>query len=81
MTIAQQFVKDHSNNNNFLKALFYASTNFWDSDLWDNICDVLKCHFPVLQDDCDYMATLIAEDIREGRIDLDCEQVVVSFPS
>jgi hypothetical protein len=80
MTAAQRFVKEHSDNNNFIIHLLYDSMNFWDSDLFDSICETLKLHFPDLEN-YEEMASLIAKDIRQNIIQLTCTQAAVSFIS
>ena len=78
MEKALQFVKEHQDNEELILGLFHASFNFWDSDITEDIYELLlgDSFFTNTQEAWE-MAIKLRDALRDNKIPFDYSVKVV----
>ena len=75
---ALQFVKEHQDNGELIVGLFHASFNFWDSDITEDIYDLLLGeNFFTNEKEAWEMAIKLRDALRDNEIPFDYSVKVV----
>lgn len=78
MEKALQFVKEHQDNEELILGLFHASFNFWDSDMAEDIYELLVGdEFFTNEEETLEMAIKLRDALRNGEIPFDYSVKVV----
>ena len=78
MEKALQFVKEHQDNEELILGLFHASFNFWDSDITEDIYELLVGdEFFTNAEEAWEMAIKLRDALRNGEIPFDYSVKVV----
>jgi hypothetical protein len=78
MEKALEFVKEHQDNEELILGLFHASFNFWDSDITEDIYELLlDDKFFTNEKEAWEMAIKLRDALRNGEIPFDYSVKVV----